>query len=191
VSSAKFEENIRAIYYTATDADIATGRTWYGAALEIAERIANGNAVIGSGVIAALSPNMGWKPNLELAARCLRTRRFTGHYGACTRKAKRIAKGEHPSNVLNGWKTRAFFQCIVTGGKCSDVCIDRHAIAICHGREATDAERRAPRPTKRGHMVYEKYAESYRTVAAEVGLLPSELQAITWVAWRRNKGIVD
>lgn len=184
--SNDYEGNIRDCYQRATDADLVAGRAWYTLAYRTALNLTPHDVRIGAGVIAAFSPQMSWKKNVELAATCLRTGKFVGHYGANNRKAEKIAKGADPLSVLGGDKVRAFYECIVNAGQTDAICIDRHAIAIALGRNATDKERQGLKGKR-----YKTYADAYRNVAAKVGLLPSELQAVTWVTWRREKGIVD
>lgn len=181
-------ENILAVYSRATDADIIAGRLWYRSAREIAQRMIPDDYCKAAGIIAAFSPQMSWKENISLAAECIRRKRFRGHTGDNVRKAKRIWRGEDPAAVLGGHKVRAFYQCIITGGETQEVCIDRHALAISLGRVATDDELRKffGRITWKRELV-----KAYQTAAEHAGILPSELQAITWVAWRREKGITD
>lgn len=182
----RYQENIYACYQRATDADIASGATWYSRACDIAAEIGSGRVSMAAGVIAAFSPQMSWKKNVEMAATCIRTNRFTGHYGANNRKARKIYKGQEPLSVLGGQKTRAFYLGIVTRGATDAVCIDRHAGAIALGRELTEKERKSINGKR-----YERYAAAYVAVAKRVGLRATELQAVTWVTWRREKGIVD
>ncbi len=59
------------------------------------------------------------------------------------------------------------------------VTIDRHAIAIATG-ERGDAGITA--------WQYRCLAEAYRIVARERNMVPNEVQAITWCAFRRENG---
>lgn len=186
-----YESNIYATYQRATDADIATGLAWYPTAFEIATRIAK-TIEIGAGVIAAFSPQIAWRLNVELAAECIRKRKFRGHYSANNRKARRIFEGADPRKVLGGNKTKAFYECILSAGETDAVCIDRHAIAVCLGRDATELERhKLSKESGKQKRKYESFVSAYRTVSKRVGLSPSALQAIVWVTWRREKGITD
>lgn len=182
-----YVENILSVYRKASDADCITGRLWYRSARELAAQVGKGDVDKGAGIIAALSPMVTWKESVRLASNGVRTGKFTGHFGANCRKALRIFHGELPVNVLGGCKVRAFYFCIASGGECDHVCVDRHAAVIASGRELSDAERKS---TLRGRR-YDEFATAYREAASYVGLKPSELQAITWVTWRRLKGITD
>ena len=119
----------------------------------------------------------------------MKTRIFAGHYRNAIEKARRIVNGENPCKVLHGWKTVNFYDCIVNAGETDAVCIDRHAIGICLGRVATDKERGELRATNTGLKKYNLYADSYRNVAKELNMLPSTIQAITWVSWRNRNDI--
>lgn len=190
-----YADNIRAVWLAASDADIAVGREWYANAREIAVQVARGDSIeVGAGIIAALSPQCSWKDNVRQALARPRTARgrFTRNTKARLRVANAIHSGRARAvDALKGLKTRGFYFGIITGGLTSEVCIDRHAISICLGRFATDAERVLNGRTRKGRAQYEAYAAAYREVAAETGLSPAQLQAVTWVTWRRLKGITD
>jgi hypothetical protein len=185
--NSNFENNVRKVYARATDADLAVGRNWYANAHEIAKEIAFGNARIGAGVLAAISPMMGWKQNIATAKKMIQTLQFKGCLGNSCRKAERICLGEDPWTVLQGNKVLAFFSNIVYPNQYGEVTIDRHAIAIALGRNATNAEAQKLSNIK----YYNEVADAYRNIAREVGLKPHELQAVCWVTWRREKGLTD
>ena len=72
--------------------------------------------------------------------------------------------------------------CILDPAFCQLVCIDRHAVAVALGRPVS--------PTAQTYLQrkgsYDKVAQCYRIAAAEVGILPSQMQAITWLQWRKE-----
>lgn len=182
-----FTARILRVYGRATDADIITGRNWYSAAFDTAMLIGRGNVERGAGILAAYSPQMTWKQNVELAATAIDTGEFRGHYMANCVKAGRIYSGECPLDVLGGCKVRAFYECIVSAGKTDAVCVDRHGIAIALNVSLDDVQRKRffkPRP-------YNIIADAFRAAARSVGMYAAELQAITWVTWRREKGLTD
>lgn len=139
-----------------------------------------------AGIIAALSPQMEWGQNVELAETSIKRKRFGGHYASNVNKAKAIFRGVSPENVLRSPdghdKTFHFYQCIVNKGETDSVCLDRHALAIALGRETSKEERHVLR-----RKVYRGLAEVYRNLAGELRIKPSELQATTWVTWKRLK----
>jgi hypothetical protein len=170
------------LFEIADDDDYADGLVWYSIGLEFGEALADGNADVGCGVIASLSPQEGWDSNLLLAADLIDTGK-AGHTDLCVSRGRRIIDGEDPRQVLGGQKVRSFYLNLRHPDKDGPVTIDRHAVAILFGRNLSDSERRIlERPG-----VYERCAAVYRTVARRHGLLANQLQAITWCAWRKAK----
>jgi len=194
----RYKTNILAVYNRASDTDLVTGLNWYREAYHIAYGMESnsvalnaGNGTVGAGVIAALSPLLPWKRNLELAAQALREGKASGTFQANCDKADKIIAGADPMKVLwhksdRARKTVAFYESIIAGGITYSVCIDRHAGAICEGRDLTEAERKSLRDGR-----YRDMETAYQLAAKQVGLYPAQLQAITWVTHRREKGITD
>lgn len=176
-------ENIVTVARQATAAEIEAGATWYEDAHRIAREIAP-SVEVGAGVIAALSPRMPWDRNVALARKALTEGRASGSLGANVRKADAILSGDHPLTVLGGDKVVSFFRNIVDPSG-DDVTIDRHAFDIAAGRSTDDKTRGAL--SRKG--VYEAHVEAYREAGRRLGLTGAQVQAITWVVWRRKKGI--
>lgn len=178
-------DNILRVYAESTEGDKADGLSWYPRARRYAEDLAGRYGIaarVVSGVIAALSPMTSWEQNIKDAEELLRigARATVTTYKANKRKAQRILKGHEPAANLGRFKTLSFFECIE--GNAAQVCIDRHASAIAYGRNLTERER--------GQLVgvtYERLQNAYRKAAQAVNLKPYELQAITWVTWRKKK----
>lgn len=178
-------DNILKTYSEASEADKADGLSWYPRAQRYAEDLGARHGVAArlvSGIIAALSPMTSWEQNTKDAEEFLRLgRRATvTTYGQNKNKAARIKKGNDPALNLGKDKTLSFFNCIE--GDAADVCIDRHAAAVAYGRILLVAER----DKVRGRL-YQRLQNAYRKAAAVLNLKPSELQAITWFAWRKKK----
>jgi len=178
--------NIASVLAQATDCERSEGLRWYQDAHDKSIADVSNDPVVAAGVVAALSPGLRWERNIPAAARVaarpekpdlmgLGVRWWDG-----VRKAVRILAGESPETVLRGNKVRAFYRCILN--PCDDfaVCVDGHAYSIWHGKRTTLDE--TPNLTDER---YETIAAAYRKVAKEVGLLPMQVQAITWVVWRR------
>lgn len=184
--------NIIAVFDQATVADLAEGMAWYDDAHALAKTIADGNVAMGAGVIAALSPVMKWDRNMMLAVRAFEDGKASGALTASVEKADRIMAGEAPLDVLSGNKVRAFYAAIFDPTVAREVCVDRHAFDIAVGRETDDKTRGIL--TRKG--AYESYAACYcraaRMIEKRDGISysPAQIQAITWCAWRRDKGIV-
>lgn len=192
-------QNIVNMFWSATDEDMAAGLAWYAMAHSIAAELDPDDVRIGAGVIAALSPQLGWSENVRLARKAFADDRASGHTGSNVNKANRILwHYMDPLDVLGGQKVRAFYTAIVEPEHTTAVVIDRHAFDIAVGR-VTDG---ATRGVLARVGVYELFADAYREAArritSELGdyygrraVSPSAVQAVTWLAWRRQKGIVD
>jgi len=147
------------------------------------------------GIISALSPLKEWNKNKELAVDLILTG-TCGHMTLNIQKARDILAIKGSSfrdgdamvldfkirKILNGEKTKAFYS-NMTYPKGNGVTIDRHAIAIAIGRNATDKEQAISK------QVYTFIENCYIMVAETLGLAPLHLQSITWQTWKRIKTV--
>lgn len=171
---AVYVKAILDVYYRATTAQLAQGRTWYNTVQDIARVIGNGNVRLGAGLIAALSPNTLWSLNLTLARKCANGEPF-GTLPGNIANAMRILAGEDFASVLPaGKKTWHFAHNIA--GDASHVTIDRWAIRIAVG---TDKKSVTP-------LQYAILADAYAEAANVAGETPAAMQAITWCVIRGN-----
>jgi hypothetical protein len=177
-----FAENIVAVYERATDAELADGMTWYPRAHEFALSLDASNVWRAAGVISALSPRKEWGLNMRMATRAFETGIATGQTTMMNGQAQRILDGAHPLDVLGGDKTRQFATSIAQNGDCDIAVIDRHAYDVATATIHTDKTR----PTI-GKRVYRTLSAHYREAAFEVGVSVAQIQAITWVVWKREK----
>ena len=200
--------NICAILDAATAQEWAEGVAWYRKARTvagIAGRAAGYKGrkayTVGAGMVAALSPACAWDKNVAAALAVAdnggqRLRADASRFQTVgnVAKASRIMGGESVLDVLGGDKVRAFYACIVDPSDGRAVCVDRHAASVAFGRSLSQKDMRgAVKVTKRGGSNYDRIADMYRAAAAARGLSPLDVQAITWVAWRRMKadGLTD
>lgn len=183
--------HIIATFAEATPEEVAAGRTWYAEAFELATALAHTPdhrpAVTreqAAGVIAALSPLTPWHRNKELAIRAVSDHNATGTLGNSVRAANLILSGTSPLEVLKGDKVRNFYLAII--GDPRAVTIDRHAFEVYKGKRYADADR--PNVGKR---VYREASSAYVAATAHLNdaradnLTASQVQAITWLTWRR------
>lgn len=187
----------RELWWEADADDWCEGREWYASANKMARvlyrraqtlAIAPTSVETVIGVIAALSPQCPWDDNVLLAAHLIIGEPLTkGMFQTRLRiqQAHRILAGEAVTDVLKGRKVLAFYDCICRPRHPTAVCIDRHAIDVAEGQKMPQQwlNTVAHRPP-----LYGEYAEAYRQVAVDIGLVPSQVQAITWVSWRRRHG---
>jgi len=173
--------NILRTYARATDADVADGIAWYPHAHDIARGM-SADVLQAAGTIAILSARTPWDRNVYLARTLFLTgalpsgHPFAGH-------AVRMFSGEPALSVLKGQKTRAFAQTIANAGVHDVTTIDGHAYDVADGK-AWGKNR--PGINK---GVYNAMDEAYHIAAAVTGYSNTEIQAITWVAWRRALGM--
>lgn len=177
-----FAENIVSVYDRATPEDISEGMTWYEDAHAFARSL-DTNVWRAAGVIAAMSPLKRWDLNMRLATNAYATGVATGHFTDQNVKAQSILDGAAPLDVLGGDKTIAFCAAIATCGRSLTTVIDRHAYDIALNAIHNDKTRNI------GKRVYATLHEHYWQASLELGITNHELQAVTWVAWRREKGI--
>jgi len=180
--------NILAAYDAATAADQAQGLAWYGLAQEFAQTLSLDSSLSVeqcAGVIAAMSPMMSWRSNLDVARRLITHYQHTGllpdaGYGLRRNVAKAwaILDGAPPLEVLSGPKVRAFYRNIM--GDPSAVTVDRWAVRIALAD-----------PTHPGTVTAKGYgviAEAYRDAADLLEVSARDLQAATWTYYRRVHG---
>jgi hypothetical protein len=170
---AAYLSRIVEMYAMATGDQVAAGLDWYPAAHRIAEEY--GDVRRGAGIIAALSANKGWGENIRLA-RLAFTGVFRGHFADALGKASAIHAGADPTEVLPmGLKTGQFFLCIADPADPDAVVIDRHAHDVVAGMKYGGASRGLDAPGR-----YSSIADAYREAGKQLGMVPSEVQAIVW-----------
>lgn len=173
-------ENVLAVWKSATAAQVESGMAWYSDAHDFARRIAAGDVSRGAGVVAALSPQKEWGLNMRLAARAFADGRATGNTGNACDKANAILAGAEPLSVMGkGLKTRNFYANILNPQDAQAVTIDRHAYDVALGERAVGNKRLGLTPTR-----YDAFAAAYIGAADVLGVLPHQVQAVTWEAWR-------
>ena len=198
------KNRILKIYNLATGDEVKQGLLWYSTANYIASGMAKDLGIspeTAIGIIAALSPNNHWAKNL-IDARALIEGFQSGlgqeeikvsTYHAMKSKAWSILEDDlscHSSILtrLNGRKIRSFYECI--SGFEASCCIDGHARNIAYGERVSLTDNK----TNIGVKEYSNLQESYYRAAKKVlvngeALKAYQMQAITWVTWRRLYGI--
>ena len=191
--------NILAVFFSASQAEIQEGRAWYDQADLACRAIAETYNVEGghqrvAAIIAALSPNNRWDRNVRDAEALIKAYTFgadldaikVSTYSKNKNKAIRILNGEAIEDVLGGLKVIAFYNCI-SGG--DDVCVDGHAFSIWTGQRISTTK-----TPKISPKLYGQIAHDYRIATFTINkitgdcLIPSQVQAITWITWRNLYG---
>ena len=174
-------------YRLATPEDHTDGMAWYREAHAFASSL-DTDVSRAAGVIAALSPNTSWPTNMRLATNHY-AGVFGGTFGDATRKAQRILAGEPVESVLRGDKVTAFYANIM--GDPAHVTIDRHAIDIACGKPMSDRERSVWMGKRNRAVLVDAYRRAAAIATREAGetVHPYQVQAVTWVWWRKNRAV--
>tara|TARA_B100001063_G_C16710722_1_gene527852 strand:+ start:477 stop:1091 length:615 start_codon:yes stop_codon:yes gene_type:complete len=197
VDHERMVHNIMACYRAADSLQVAEGLLWYPDAQKQAHNIAAkyGIAVyIVVAVIAALSPNNKWTRNVvnadALIAAFLRGDGIdavkVSTYHAMKKKAWDILAArpdyDGAKRMLKGQKITSFF-CDIMGE--FNVTIDGHARNIAYDEKVGLTDDR----TNIGVREYRGLQAAYEEAAQRLGLMPYQIQAITWRVWRDRWGI--
>jgi hypothetical protein len=180
--------NVTRAFRDASDHDRRAGKAWYGEARALAATLDPADPARAAAVIAVLSPRVAWSFNVTLAhdayaGRPLRC--MTRHAD----KARAILAGADPDMIVTGPKVRAFWRTIADPADASTVVVDRHAIDVALGMVTDDDTRGRVVRGKGYDRVAHCYRQAARILSRESGeaWTPSEVQAATWLYWRRRK----
>jgi hypothetical protein len=183
--------NVLSWWRACSCATVEHGALWYQYAHNDAQSLALDFALPstdhGAGIIAALSPLQAWSGNVEIARALLEDPLRSVHFAAQTDKALQIADGADWRDVLAGPKERSFAQNISHPQCPQTVTVDGFAAQIALGSLARDKEHASYLLRLAG--VYTACADGYKIVARDCGVLPSTVQASTWLHWRQEHGI--
>ena len=201
-------DSIIATYFQSNILDRQTGAEWYHNAYEVCVTLGekygfNPNTV--AGVIAALSPNNKWDRNVEDAETMLRAYCYdlpwdsvkVCSYSANKDKAISIIElmldsDDLITKVLRGNKTIAFYHCIAKDGNSDTPCIDGHAYNVWNG-SVTNLKEVPAMSDKTFAMIQDAYRDAAKLISSvtEKYYSAAQIQAITWVAYRRiHKNLV-
>jgi hypothetical protein len=146
-------------------------------------------------VIAALSPNNKWERNVSNAADMIAVFLSGGTVEMCKpstylkmRDKAWLILEQMPATdaevikVLNGQKITSFFLNIMGINTCT---VDGHAFNIANGKRIglTKPEVNITKGQ------YKELQDAYKRAGKRVGLKAFEIQAITWVVWKRIHNI--
>lgn len=189
-----YAKNIQTVFAAATPNEHEHGLTWYQDAQDACQAMADKHQlplVVVVGVVAALSPTNRWERNLVDADNMLECFVAGGYvedttpctYKAMRDKAWRILEGgvgqsiEAIAKTLNGPKITDFFLCIMG----QDVCvIDGHAWCIANADRRTMQE-----VPSIGKKLRKELQAAYSKAGKKHGMTAYQMQAATWVAWKR------
>lgn len=188
-TKAKMVHNILSVYFDASEEDVREGMAWYNKAYELCETLAgdyNYSPGKVAGVMAIISPGMTWEENISAPERILnlhnngiRWEAWAGFstYPANLQKAQRVLDGDY--SAVSGRKVTSFYGNIC--GAFDAVTVDRWALRIAVGNLHLSGSQIVPG----GQKCYNAIADAYRAAADLAGINPCDMQAVTWVAYRR------
>ena len=195
-------ENIIRIYQMATPEEKRDGIVWYVKAFADCKRIALDLKVpvhIVVGVVAALSPNNKWDRNVT-NARDLIEGYLNGEpvesikvstYHAMKHKAwsilDQMPDEDGVSLILNGQKIVSFYRNIMGHDTCT---VDGHARNIYYGERHGLTNDKSNVGKREYFEISQAYVKAGKRVRVNGRSLKAfEIQAITWVVWRRIHNI--
>lgn len=184
--------NVTRAYRAASADEVAQGVAWYMRAHDLAVELDPGNVTRAAAVIATLSPQASWSRNVASARLAYRLRPRsdvqvfvdglpTTRVTAVKTHAILTARSDIDP-LVHGPKVRAFWASIIDP-ESDEVVIDRHAVDVALGRVTDDRTRNLLLKRKGG---FEAFALCYRRAAKILSTTPAQVQAVTWVYWRRN-----
>ena len=162
------------------------GLNWYPEANEFAQILSNKfnvELIKVCGIIGALSPLKSWDENKRIAESFLSTGK-SYHTKVMTKKCNDILNSngtiEEITEILKGNKITSFFLNIYDQNY-NGVTIDRHAICLAVGEVLNDDS------LQLSLNQYNFFVNCYRISAQKLGVQPHQVQAVTWVEWRKFK----
>jgi hypothetical protein len=196
-SDCQFSDNIADFYSKATSEEVKAGLVWYKLANEESKQIqlnSSLNLAQIAGIIAALSPRNKWLRNLVDCENLVKMINSHGlgyavdnyksaTFGRNTAKALVIAGLDNPTDsqvldILGGNKVKSFYTNILEPENCQFVTIDGHAIGVALGERLVGSSVN----TKDYLLVSGAYIE----LAEKLCLIPNQLQAVTWLVYKRT-----
>lgn len=179
LTMTEVRRNIRTVYGQRLPHNVAAGMTWYDEAQGIAREVSDltGKSLDHAAVmIAHLSPRTRWSENIRYALELASTGNTFGTFRSAVDRARKALESDDPwSTFGKAPKTRAFAANI--RGDLTAVTIDVWAMRIAGVSE---------QQLSRAGM-YDAVAHAYRLEAKRAGILPAQLQAITWVVIRGSE----
>ena len=185
--------NVMRVMRLVDEESMIEGLTWYDRARAYAATLDPNNVSRAAGIIAALSPLNSWPQNVKYA-RAVYNGEDYGYMGNGKGKASRIYAGETPLDVLGGNKVRSFYLNIIGDDSLVAVTIDRHAIDIACGIVQDDKARNKWVSSNKKYWamaaLYQRAARRYNSLYG-TDYSPAQIQAITWVWWRKNRAVAN
>ena len=194
--------NILAIFNMATPEEKMSGGAWYTYAhkqLREISSIYNFSFDAICDATAAISPGIRWESNMrgvEILADAIANDKNLANVSGVAGYRRNIDKAsailladkrnEPFRHILSGPKVTAFSDNLRNGDRNGDdkVTVDVHAFSVAVGYRYTVQTMPHISDSQRAAII-----AAYRMVAGIVGLTATQVQAITWVVWKRIHGL--
>jgi hypothetical protein len=191
-------QNIRKVYRLATPQEVEAGLHWYDNAHAHACELSSLYGIplrASAEIIAALSPNSRWERNVADAYSLCAVLSSGGPlesvrvqtYGKNRAKAGAIFRaavaGLRYDGILAGPKVTRFAVTIERPWESHGITVDVHAFSVASGKRFTTKD------VVIGAVNYRTCERAYLTVGAELGIAGHQVQAVTWIVWKRLHNI--
>lgn len=182
--SKRARNNILSVYNFATEEEKNYWGIWYVYASQDVQRLASYYGVPfeqAAAVVAVLSPGNKWKDNLMAAAKIFSGATTVNAYPENIRKANQIKNSTSGYfQYVTGPKVSVFLQSLLAPEQINkEIVLDSHAINIWFGKKVN--LKLTPTISEALRQII---IEDYKRVAAELGIKPMALQAVTWYVWK-------
>lgn len=206
--SAAATRRIVSLFKSANADDLAYGLGWYQTAHEFCLSASERHGVTvetAAAIVAVLSPRTEWQMNLRQADAILGGGTAPTFFRTLAKCAALLAADglADPLDVtysgtfaiggvervtvnqpaLGGTKVRSFYDNILRPSTSEAVTVDRHAWDVVDGAVGTDDSRRGLERVG----TYSAITARYVAAARILGLMPHQVQAVTWSTWKRTK----
>lgn len=173
---------IEKVYLQATEKEIKDGRNWYNDAYKFAVNTANKYGLTTKQIcqlISLLSPQKKWAQNKIDVIRIIEEV-DTESIFSCQRTLEECRQVINSNWTIptNRTKTYKFALCIEFAGRIDIAVIDRHAIKIAFGQYSAKPIGITPKR-------YSEAEEAYKILSDKYEMYAAQMQAITWVTYKR------
>src|SRR3990167_9874307 len=190
MKTTPMKNRILKIFHSATPLETLEGAAWYDNARAEIEALAIAYSLPArtiAGVVAVLSPRLRWSENIIDASNVIYQFRAGITAENCksrtflrsVNKAYNVLQGD--DSAISGPKVTAFYRNLL--GDPDVITIDIWVVRAAIGRTLRDSSGSGRVPNKTEHAAITR---AYENAANELGIAPTTLQAIVWVAVRNR-----
>lgn len=187
------EQRIVDVLNQGVNGELEVGYSWYFDTSKYLESIGKENGLNlrqSAAIFAVLSLRRPLASNKQVADRVIKTKNTNGLMGYSAARIQSIFDGEDLDDVLlhgrtDARKVASFYLNLAEPETSAAVTIDRHMWDVLLGVKTPLRIRRAKYTAEE----YEWAEDRFRVIAEAEGKLPHQIQAATWLIWRRVNGV--